>query len=193
MSVMSGHYLAIAPSASGLRGAGRLFLTAGSSTPPKPSVLLEPGSQNLLSICIPTPSSSSSGGFFSANRDTLLLMETFETSSASAHCHLQEFVAIGGTLHTPWDRRGQSAVDRLEAPLMEVANESGAPSWRAAVYPREPDLTPSYLNELLLSPGSTDKFASITLPGLFSTLTLRTPIDQYTNAYLALPGNPRHI
>ncbi|KAI0063071.1 hypothetical protein BV25DRAFT_1907210 [Artomyces pyxidatus] len=179
---------------------------AGSSAPPKPSVLLEPESQNLLSVFsvddnlyvlvfIPTPSSPSSGGFFqifSANRDTLHLVETFETSSASAHCHLQEFVVIGGTLYTLWDRQGQSAVERLEAPLMEVANGSAAASWRAALYPHEPDLTPSYLDELLLSPGSlTDKyFAAIMRPGLFSTLTLRTAIEQYTNAYLALPGNP---
>ncbi|KAF8268981.1 hypothetical protein EI94DRAFT_1907453 [Lactarius quietus] len=49
-------------------------------------------------VFIPTPSSSSSGGFFqlfSTFGDRLQLVETFEASQDTAHTHLQDFAVIG--------------------------------------------------------------------------------------------------
>jgi nuclear pore complex protein Nup160 len=169
----------------------------------KPSIFLDPSPQKLITIYdgpnvlvfIPTPSSSSSGGFFqlfSASNDHLQLVETFEASHESAHGHLQDFSVINGYLHTLWDRQGQAAVEILDIPMSDVSNEPEGVGWRIVLYPFEPDLTPAYLDELLLSPSSlTDTFFSAVMrPGVFSTYTLRTAIDQYTDACRSLPGPP---
>ncbi|KAH9036608.1 nucleoporin Nup120/160-domain-containing protein [Lactarius pseudohatsudake] len=173
---------------------------SGTSTS-KPSILLDTAPQKLITVYegphvlvfIPTPSSSSSGGFFqlfSASGDRLQLVETFEASHDTAHTHLQDFAVIGGYLYTLWDRQGQATVEILDIPMSEVSNEPDNIGWRVVLYPYEPDLTPAYLDELLLSPGSlTDKFFSaIMRPGVFSNYTLRTAIDQYTDACRSLPG-----
>ncbi|KAG1836482.1 hypothetical protein C8R48DRAFT_680501 [Suillus tomentosus] len=59
-----------------------------------------------------------------------------------------------------------------------------------ATYGEETDLTPTNLDELLRSPGSlTDKFMTAILrPGVFSPLTLRTAVEQYTDACLSVSG-----
>ncbi|KAH9005802.1 nucleoporin Nup120/160-domain-containing protein [Lactarius hatsudake] len=144
---------------------------SGTSTS-KPSILLDTAPQKLITVYegphvlvfIPTPSSSSSGGFFqlfSASGDRLQLVETFEASHDTAHTHLQDFAVIGGYLYTLWDRQGQATVEILDIPMSEVSNEPDNIGWRVVLYPYEPDLTPAYLDELLLSPGSlTDKFFS---------------------------------
>ncbi|KAI0307403.1 nucleoporin Nup120/160-domain-containing protein [Multifurca ochricompacta] len=179
-------------------------LSPGASTSTNRSnILLDPVPQKLITVYegpfvivfIPTPSSSSSGGFFqlfSASNDHLQLVETFEASHESAHGHLQDFAVINGYLHTLWDRQSQAAVDILDVPMSDVSNEPESFGWRVALYPYEPDLTPAYLDELLLSPGSlTDKFFSaIMRPGVFSSHTLRTAIGQYTDACRSLPGPP---
>ncbi|GBE90229.1 hypothetical protein SCP_1900780 [Sparassis crispa] len=61
--------------------------------------------------------------------------------------------------------------------------------WNTATYAHEAELTPAYLEELLLSAGSmADKFfGAISRPGTFSPVTLRTVIDQYTDACRSLP------
>jgi len=169
----------------------------------KPGILLDPLPQKLITIYdgpnvlvfIPTPSSSSSGGFFqlfSASNDHLQLVETIDASHESAHAHLQDFAVINGHLHTLWDRQGQAAVEILDIPMSDVSNEPEGVGWRIVLYPFEPDLTPAYLDELLLSPSSlTDTFFSAVMrPGVFSTYTLRTAIDQYTDACRSLPGPP---
>ncbi|KAF8256594.1 hypothetical protein EI94DRAFT_1810581 [Lactarius quietus] len=72
----------------------------------KLSVLLDSAPQKLITIYdgphilvfIPTPSSSSSGGFFqlfSVFGDRLQLVETFEASQDTVHTHLQDFAIIG--------------------------------------------------------------------------------------------------
>ena len=182
---------------------GREPLPSMSTSSNKPSVLLDPAPQKLITVYdgpnvlvfIPTPSSSSSGGFFqffSAANDHLQLVETFEASRESAHCHLQDFAVINGYLHTLWDHQGQASVEILDIPMSDVSNEPEGVGWRVVLYPYEPDLTPAYLDELLLSPGSlTDRlFSAVMRPGLFSTYTLRTAIGQYTDACRSLPGPP---
>ena len=181
--------------------AGREPSPVSSTSTSKPSILLDASPQKLITVFdgphvlvfIPTPSSSSSGGFFqlfNASGDRLQLVETFEASQDTAHTHLQDFVVIGGYLYTLWDRQGQATIEILDIPMSEVPNEPENIGWRVIVYPYEPDLTPAYLDELLLSPGSlTDKFFSaIMRPGVFSNYTLRTAIDQYTDACRSLPG-----
>ena len=182
----------------------------GSSTTGKATVFLDPEPQRLLSafsvkaqseglyvlVFIPTPSSTVSGGFFqlfTAANDSLSLVETIESPKDSVHCHLQDFFVAEGRLYTLWDCQARSSVHSLDLPLSDHDNISdNIPSWHTAAYPPESELTPTYLDELLLSPGSmTDKFFSaIMQPGVFSPLTLRTAIDQYTDACLSLPGAP---
>ncbi|TFY82965.1 hypothetical protein EWM64_g1046 [Hericium alpestre] len=180
----------------------------GSTPAPKVNVYLDPEPQKLLAVFtvethpeeayvlafIPTPSSSSAGGFFqlfgSAN-DSLRMIESFESSAESAHCHLQDFSVANGRVITLWDRQGRSAIESMD--LLSLAAEGdlvGPMRWRSATYPHEPELTPAYLDELLLAPGSlTEKFfAAVMRPGIFSSLTLRTAIEQYTDACLSIPG-----
>src|SRR5258708_7077466 len=186
-----------------MASAGREPSPGTSTSSSKPSALLDPAPQKLITVYegpnvlvfIPTPSSSSSGGFFqlfSAANDHLQLVETFEASRESAHCHLQDFAVINGYLHTLWSRQGQAGVQIPDIPMSDVSNEPEGVGWRVVLYPYDPDLTPAYLDELLLSPGSlTDKlFSAIMRPGVFSAYTLRTAIGQYTDACRSLPGPP---
>jgi hypothetical protein len=50
-----------------------------------------------------------------------------------------------------WDCQGQGAVEILDT---LVSNEPEGVVWRIVLDPYEPDLTPAYLDELLLSPAS---------------------------------------
>ena len=185
-----------------LVSSGREPSPGTSTSSSKPSVLLDQAPQKLITVYdgpnvlvfIPTPSSSSGGFFqvFSTSNDHLQLVESFEASHESTHGHLQDFAVINGYLYTLWDRQGQAAVEILDIPMSDVSNEPEGVGWRVVLYPYEPDLTPTYLDELLLSPGSlTDRFFSAVMrPGVFSAYTLRTAIDQYTDACRSLPGPP---
>ncbi|KAF8897169.1 nucleoporin Nup120/160-domain-containing protein [Infundibulicybe gibba] len=145
---------------------------------------------------IPTVSSTASGGSFQlidTFSDQFYEIGTIECSTNSAHCHLQDFMVIGKSLYALWDCQGQSVVEKT---VINTDNSNGRdlgpPIWTSALYADGPELTPAYLEELLLSPESlTDRFfEAIMRPGMFSTLTLRTAIDQYTDACLSLPGPP---
>lgn len=179
-------------------------LSRSSPSPVKPSVLLQPEPQKLLCIFtpshsddphilvfIPTEGSLSSGGFFTVfimDGDVLRPVTVFDASETSVHCRLQDFTVLDDTLYTLWDKQGQSMV---EVRLLPWEAEDGAMygGWSTATYAREAELTPAYLDELLLSPGSTaDKcFEAIMRPGTFSPLTLQSAINQYTDACRSLP------
>lgn len=183
-----------------------------SSSDIKPHVLLEAEPQRLLRVFTislspekeqqfvlafsPTPASSQSGGFFqllSTDADYLHAVATIQCSDTSAHSHLQDFIVVNGnTLYALWDRQGESTVEKMILSPGQMMGQTSTPSWLAAAYPPEHELIPAYLDELLVSPGSmTDKFfEAIMRPGMFSALTLRTAIDQYTSACLSLPGHP---
>ncbi|KAF7980886.1 hypothetical protein HWV62_36059 [Athelia sp. TMB] len=187
-------------------------LAPGGSQETKAHILLEPEPQRLLRVFSvpltpekeqhfvlsfsPTPSSTQSGGFFqlfSTDADHLNAIGTIQTSEASAHCHLQDFVVVNGsTLYVLWDKQGQSSVESTVFNTGQMMGQYSNEGWLAASYPPEPELTPAYINQVLLSPGSlTDRlFEAIMRPGMFSALTLRTAIDQYTGACLSLPGPP---
>lgn len=174
----------------------------------KPHILLDSTHQTLLRVFslslredhvyvlvfIPTITSLSSGGSFQlldTIADQLCDIGSIECSKSTVHCHLQDFMVIDDSLYTLWDRQGQSIVEKTDINVNELDNEELRPAvWHTASYATEPELTPAYLEEHLLSPGSlTDKFyEAIMRPGMFSALTLRTAIDQYTDACLSLPG-----
>lgn len=187
-------------------------LAPGVSQENKAHVLLEPEPQRLLRVFSvpltlekeqhfvlvfsPTPSSSQSGGFFqlfSTDADHLNAIGTIQTSEASAHCHLQDFTVLNGTtLYVLWDKQGQSNVESTIFNTGQMMGQYSNEGWLAASYSPEPELTPAYINQVLLSPGSlTDRlFEAILRPGMFSALTLRTAVEQYTGACLSLPGSP---
>ena len=187
------------------------------STPPvqpsgndsKPRVLLETGQQTLLRVFTtlsleehvylltfnPTPSSSASAGIFhlfDTFGDQFHEIRTVECSRSSAHCRLQDFIITNNMLYVLWDRQGQSAVEKTSLDPEELHEDPDVVSWATASYASDSELTPAYLEELFLVPGSlADKFCEAMMrPGIFSALTLRTAIDQYTDACLALPGPP---
>jgi nuclear pore complex protein Nup160 len=189
----------------------------GRATPPvtptpnenKPRVLLEAGQQTLLRAFTPssdeehtyvlafnpTPASAASGGVFQlidTFADQLYEARTIECSTLSAHCRLQDFIVAHNILYVLWDRQGQSVVEKTALDPEEQPEDATAVTWIAASYAPELELSPVYLDELLLSPGSlTEQFCeAIMRPGIFSPLTLRTAIDQYTDACLSLPGPP---
>ncbi|KAJ7162628.1 nucleoporin Nup120/160-domain-containing protein [Mycena crocata] len=182
--------------------------TPGPGTPGAPHILLDAEHQTLLRVFstpanedhiyvlafIPTPSSSSSGGTFQllgTVSDQLYDIGTIECSKHSVHCHLQDFMVIADVLYTLWDRQGQSMVEKTILNSTEFNDADFRPlPWQSSSYAPEPELTPAYLEELLITPGSlTDKFfEAIMRPGMFSALTLRTAIEQYANACASLPG-----
>lgn len=184
---------------------GRAIAVAPGSTSNglKASVLLHPGAQSLLRVftplgqdnpCvlvfIPTETSTTSGGYFqlfTTPGDYLQTIKVIECSHNSVHCHLQDFIISGSVLYSLWDKQGQSVVESTILTL-----DGSEETWSTAAYPPESELTPAYLDELLLSPGSlTDKFfQAVMRPGVFSAWTLHTAISQYTDACLSLPGTP---
>ncbi|TFK43307.1 nucleoporin Nup120/160-domain-containing protein [Crucibulum laeve] len=146
-------------------------------------------------VFIPTPSASASGGSFrliGTHADQLYEIGAFESSRNSAHCHLQDFALVGTQLYTLWDRQGRSMVDRVDINFEDSGELRLHTSiWHTTSYIQEQELTPAFMEEQLLSPGSlTEKFfEAIMRPGVFSSLTLRTAIEQYTDACLSLPGS----
>ncbi|KAJ7873395.1 nucleoporin Nup120/160-domain-containing protein [Mycena olivaceomarginata] len=175
-----------------------------------PHILLDAEHQTLLRVFstptnedhiyvlafIPTPSSPASGGSFQllgTVSDQFYEIGTIECSKHSAHCHLQDFMVIADVLYTLWDRQGQSMVEKTVLNTADFdENSFHALPWQTSSYASEPELTPAYLEELLISPGSlTDKFLeAIMRPGMFSALTLRTAIEQYSDTCASLPGPP---
>jgi nuclear pore complex protein Nup160 len=136
--------------------------------------------------------------------DNLVYLGSLESSKNSVHLHLQDFIFLPSqqsntpftqpsVLYTLWDKQGASVVERISFDSLDLSRfVPQADVWLTSTYSEEVELTPTYLDELLLAPGSmADKFLSaITCPGMFSSLTLRTAITQYTEAYLSLPGPP---
>ena len=192
------------PSASSSRA---LTPVPGAITPAKPSLLLGDEPQKLVQafehenhvyvlVFIPAPSSATSGGVFHLFEhvsDQLVAGFSLESSSTSVHCQLHDFTIIGASLHALWSRQGQSIVESVEWEWGKVKRSGPFTAhWTASTYPQEPELTPSYLEELLLTPGSmTVKFYEATMrPGVFSPLTLKIALEAYTISCLSLPGVP---
>ncbi|THU83924.1 hypothetical protein K435DRAFT_870799 [Dendrothele bispora CBS 962.96] len=152
--------------------------------------------QLYILVFIPSISSPTFGGTFhllvTTYQDQIEEVGTFAASKNTARCNLQDFMVIDDVLYTLWDRRGQSMVEKTLLDIETISSSEGlrAPVWSGATYAPEVELTPAYLEEVLLGQGSlTEKFFdAIMRPGMFSTLTLRTAIDQYTDACLSLPG-----
>lgn len=177
----------------------------GSSSNGPKQPLLDPLPQSLLKVFshnervyvmtfIPTVSATSGGVFklFDTYGDYLHDVTTFDSSKHTVHSYLQDFVIHANVLYTLWERQGRSTVEVAELQLGEGENEEFQPSWRVASYVNEPELTPAYMEEQLLTPGSlTEKYIEALMrPGVFSSLTLKTAIDQYTDACLSLPSAP---
>lgn len=143
---------------------------------------------------IPTVPATSGGTFklFDTYGDYLHDVTTFECPQHTIHSYLQDFIIHENVLYTLWERQGRSAIELAELRLDQGEDEEYQPSWRVATYVNEPDLTPAYLEEQLLTPGSlTEKYLEALLrPGVFSSLTLKTAIDQYTDMCLSLPSAP---
>ncbi|KIL68186.1 hypothetical protein M378DRAFT_72126 [Amanita muscaria Koide BX008] len=183
-----------------------LASTVSGREPAPKQQLLDSVQQNLLRVFgpssnndqlyvlafLPTISSSTSGGIFRLTTtvaDHLHDLGAIESSSNSAHCRLQDFIVIDNLLYTLWDRQGQTLIERTVINV-ETFCDQDHHTWHAVhAYP-EPEHTPGYLEKLLLSPGSiAEKGLEVILrPGAFSVNTLRTAIDEYTDACLTLPG-----
>ncbi|KAG6885254.1 hypothetical protein C0993_004111 [Termitomyces sp. T159_Od127] len=181
--------------------------SSGSKYNGRHNVLLDTSAQTLLRvfttpvreehiyvvIFIPTISSSSSGGTFhvvDTVLDQLYEVGRIESPEETAHCHLQDFMVAGNTIWALWDRQGQSIVGKTLMNVERFHEGFRADAWTMSCYALEPELTPAYLEEHLLSPGSmTEKFfEAVMRPGMFSPLTLRTAIDQYIDVCLSMPG-----
>ncbi|KAJ3863652.1 nucleoporin Nup120/160-domain-containing protein [Lentinula novae-zelandiae] len=181
---------------------------SGRSSPGKAQVLLDAERQTLLRVFsfagdddhfyilafLPTLSSPMFGGSFQlldTLSDQVNEIGVIQCSRHTAHCHLQDFMVIGNVLYTLWDRQGQSMVEKTMLDLSSVRN-NGLSVWESALCAPEAELTPAHLEEVLMGKGSmADKyFDAVMRPNVFSTLTLRTAIDQYTDACLSLPGPP---
>ncbi|KAF9452001.1 hypothetical protein P691DRAFT_795643 [Macrolepiota fuliginosa MF-IS2] len=183
----------------------QLSSSPGASSNGAKQPLLDAAPQSLLKVFshrervyvlafIPATSATSGGVFrlFDTYSDTLHDTSAFESSKNTIHSYLQDFTIHESVLYTLWERQGRSTAELTELRLGEEENEDFQPSWRVASYANEPELTPAYMEEQLLTPGSlTDKYLEALMrPGVFSSLTLKTAIDQYTDTCLSLPSAP---
>ncbi|KAI5982289.1 nucleoporin Nup120/160-domain-containing protein [Pisolithus marmoratus] len=156
---------------------------------------LSPNGEKPFAVAFtPTPDDPHCGGYFQivdSSSDQLHELRTIGCSPTSVNCHLQDFILNNGVLYTLWERHGTSMVQsiKLDAGSLMAVNDA---AWETSSYGEETDLTPAYLDEVLLAPGSlTEKFMEVILrPGIFSPLTIRTALEQYIDACLSLPGPP---
>jgi nuclear pore complex protein Nup160 len=184
---------------------GTFSASPGSSSNNVKQLLLDPSPRSLLKVFshnerayvmafIPTVPATSGGVFklFDTYGDYLHDVTTFDCPQHTIHSYLQDFIIHEDVLYTLWERQGRSAIELAELHLGQGEDEEFQPSWRVAAYVNEPDLTPAYLEEQLLTHGSlTEKYLEALLrPGVFSSLTLKTAIDQYTDMCLSLPSAP---
>lgn len=152
------------------------------------------GDKSFAVVFTPTSGGPHCGGYFQivdSSLDQLHELRTVECSPTSVNCHLQDFILNDGVLYTLWERHGTSMVQsiKLDAGSLMAVNDA---AWETSNYGEETDLTPAFLDEVLLAPGSlTEKFMEVILrPGIFSPLTIRTALEQYIDACLSLPGPP---
>jgi len=152
------------------------------------------GERPFCVIFTPTPTDPRSGGYFQiidSASDQLHEIRTVECCSSTTNCHLQDLMITNGVLYTLWERQGSSMVQTIDLNVDGLVVPDGV-EWETSNFGEDTDLTPTYLDEVLLSPGSlTEKFMEVILrPGVFSPLTIRTALEQYTDACLSLPGPP---
>jgi nuclear pore complex protein Nup160 len=142
--------------------------------------------QQVLVVCVPTPLSTISGGIFQI-RDAKTLVEkaSHPASSATTNCRLQDILVVKDTLYALWEKQGQS---RIEMCKLTVGGFRG--EWMTAVHGQAADLSQLLSDELLLQPGClAENFMQALLrPGVFSSLTLRSALQDYREHYLSLPG-----
>ena len=185
-------------SAGGIAGSSHLLLEAEPQNLVRIfSTALEGSSrQDIYAVVfIPTPSSASGGSFYvlDTTGDHFIELGVISCDRHTSHCRLQDFVINNGTLYALWDRQGLSMVERT---VIDISKFKARPPekfvWKASQAMQELELTPAFMEEQLLSPGSlTEKFLTAVLkPGVFSPLTLRTALDKYTDACLTVPGPP---
>jgi len=169
----------------------------GSSTSVAKQPLLDSSLQSLIRVFslnervyvlvfIPSASATSGGIFhlFDTHDDYLHDILAFECSRNTVQSYLQDFSVHEKSLYTLWERQGRSAVESTQLPLDGRENGEFQPRWVVANYVNEPDLTPAYIEEKLLTPGSlTSKyFEALLKPGVFSFQTLKTALHQYINS-----------
>ncbi|KAL4241382.1 Nucleoporin Nup120/160 [Abortiporus biennis] len=184
---------------------GPTILTSGSVASGSKVPLLDAQPQRLLKVFTlrssdldmefvvlfaPNDTSLLSGGCFyliALDGNKTVWTKSLEAPERTARCYLQDFILDDQNLFTLWDSQGQSLVQFVNVGSDIPDTER---RWSEATYPDEVELTPAYLDELLLSPGSlVDRFLEAILrPGMFSPLTLSTALNQYISACLSLPG-----
>lgn len=150
-----------------------------------------------LLVFLPAQASPDTGGHFhlfrfSASIRDLMHLKSIPGPTRTAGTELRDFQVSPSTLYALWDKQGSSVLERISFDPDEDTPEPEI--WQASSYPSEIELTPDYLDELLLRSGGgslVDTFISILLrPGLFSHFTIETALQQYTNALLSTPLEP---
>ena len=150
-------------------------------------------------VFIPSPAAPESGGRFHLFR----ISSSRAANKEFSHIHaitcpprtggaeLRDFMVHGSSLYALWDQKGQAVVEST-AFDPDVIDEHGGGVWYATTHPSETELTPDYLDALLLRSGGgslVDTFMTAILrPGVFSHFTVETALQQYTAALLAIPG-----
>lgn len=149
-------------------------------------------------VFIPTPASVESGGWFhlfrlSPSRATnkeFSHIQSITCPPRTGGAELRDFMVHQSSLYALWDQRGQPVVEYTSFDP-DVVDDS-EDIWYSTTYPSEAELTPDYLDELLLRSGGgslVDTFMTAILrPGVFSHFTIETALQQYTDALLAIPG-----
>ncbi|KAL1744628.1 nucleoporin Nup120/160-domain-containing protein [Schizophyllum fasciatum] len=153
--------------------------------------------ENRDTICvivfIPSPASPTSGGCFhiyEMRKSSFMLCGTIACTAKTVGYHLQDFSVARDKLYALWDDHGRSIVQQMHINFEDAPNLST--TWRTFTYATQRELTPAYLDELLMGrPAVADTFLEALLsPGVFSSLTLKLAIEQYSADCRTLPGVP---
>ncbi|KAI5824156.1 hypothetical protein K523DRAFT_285520 [Schizophyllum commune Tattone D] len=142
-------------------------------------------------VFIPSPASPTSGGCFHVyemRKTSFVLSGTIPCTVKTVGYHLQDFSVARDKLYALWDDHGRSIVQQMHINFEEAPNLST--TWRTFTYASQRELTPAYLDELLMGrPAVADTFLEALLsPGVFSSLTLKLAIEQYAADCRSLPG-----
>lgn len=155
-----------------------------------------------LLVFIPSAGSYEIGGWFHLFR----MLPGRATSKGIQHIHtiscprqmagaeLRDFGVHKTMLYALWDRTGQAVVEYTSFDYEVLDESEEGQEWHSATYPSEAELTPDYLDELLLRSGGdtlVDTFLSVILrPGVFSHFTIETALQQYVDSLSSIPGPP---
>ncbi|KZT41120.1 hypothetical protein SISSUDRAFT_1059684 [Sistotremastrum suecicum HHB10207 ss-3] len=157
----------------------------------------EPSSDEDIILLFFSPSNSivHGGGIFyfyrmSPSRE-IVEIGSFPSSNYASHCQFVDCVVLKDELHVLWEDHGSSVLECTSFRLRDGTIERPhSRVWKLALQAPQDRLTPTRVEELSLRPGALADILvqQLLRPDHFSQISLRTALQQYTDALLSVPG-----